>query len=263
MIAVGIASVGLRGPSLPSWSSGRDWLAGLVNDAPESGEGPGWSPPAGSELRRTTGAVRVAMAAAQEAAQACGSSRELLHPVFASSAGDAPLLGSLLDTLADPTRAVSPTQFHNSVHNAAVGYWSILNSNRSPSTSLAAADSTFAVGLLRSALECRLRRVPVLFVAFDVPFPSPLDACRPLVAPFALALVLVPDAKTGVASAELSVEAKGPETSVGRAELRVLQAHNPAARGIPLLECLARGGSSAVSIGLSEHQSLHVRIEPC
>ncbi len=41
-----------------------------------------------------------------------------------------------------------PTQFHNSVHNAVAGYWSIATKSTQPMTCLAAHDHSFAAGLL-------------------------------------------------------------------------------------------------------------------
>src|SRR3546814_15018794 len=69
--------------------------------------------------------------------------------------------------LATPERIVSPTDFHNSVHNAAAGYWGIGTGSRAPSTTLAGYDAAFALGLLESGLQVVGDRRAVLPVVFD------------------------------------------------------------------------------------------------
>src|SRR3546814_8269162 len=80
--------------------------------------------------------------------------------------------------LATPERIVSPTDFHNSVHNAAAGYWGIGTGSRAPSTTLAGYDASFALGLLEAGLQVVGDRRAVLLVVFDVPAPEPLLHAR-------------------------------------------------------------------------------------
>src|SRR3546814_20327507 len=69
--------------------------------------------------------------------------------------------------VATPERIVSPTDFHNSVHNAAAGYWGIGTGSRAPSTTLAGYDESFALGLLEAGLQVVGDRRAVLLVVFD------------------------------------------------------------------------------------------------
>ena len=48
---------------------------------------------------------------------------------------------------------LSPTRFHNSVHNAAAGYWSIATGCHQPYSALGAGRYTFANGLFAAALQ--------------------------------------------------------------------------------------------------------------
>ncbi len=59
---------------------------------------------------------------------------------------------------------MSPTQFHNSVHNAAAGYWSIAHGSRQPATCLGAHDWTWAAALLKAVAEVAATGAPVLLV---------------------------------------------------------------------------------------------------
>ena len=51
-----------------------------------------------------------------------------------------------------PNGTISPTQFHNSVHNAAAGYWHIAAGSAAPSLSVGGHDGAFAAGLLANRL---------------------------------------------------------------------------------------------------------------
>src|SRR3546814_10360262 len=76
-----------------------------------------------------------------------------LATVFAGSDADMAILQRISAALATPERIVSPTDFHNSVHNAAAGYWGIGTGSRAPSTTLAGYDASFALGLLEAGLQ--------------------------------------------------------------------------------------------------------------
>ena len=78
-----------------------------------------------------------------------GKSADLaqLATVFSSTAGDCDNSHVILETLASADRALSPTRFANSVHNAAAGYWSIATGAKAESTVLCAFDASFGAGL--------------------------------------------------------------------------------------------------------------------
>ena len=59
------------------------------------------------------------------ACRAAGCDPATLPSVFASTHGDLAITDYMCETLATDPTAVSPTKFHNSVHNAAAGYWTI------------------------------------------------------------------------------------------------------------------------------------------
>ncbi len=190
--AVGIAGIGLLGAGLPGWAASRPILSGAtpVEPAPVTPPVPSLLP--ATERRRTGPSVRLALAVAAEAVQASGLPAEDLDTVFASSNGEAQVIVAILEALHAPGGAISPTQFHNSVHNAAAGYWGIAAGSARPSVSLGGHDFVFATGLMQAVAHVTAWRAPVLFVAHDVPLPPPLTALRPGDGSFAVALVLVP-----------------------------------------------------------------------
>ena len=73
-----------------------------------------------------------------------------LATVFASSDADLAIIHRICLALTATPRLISPTDFHNSVHNAAAGYWSIAAGARAASTTISAHDGSFAAGLARS-----------------------------------------------------------------------------------------------------------------
>jgi hypothetical protein len=87
-------------------------------------------------------------------------------------------------------------------------------------------------------------------VAADLPYPQPLHAARPVPDAFGMALVLGPaDATQAVARVKLGLLPAGLSgvaptlTACTDAGLGALCRDIPAARGLPLLQSLARGGA--------------------
>ncbi|MBN3793105.1 beta-ketoacyl synthase chain length factor, partial [Burkholderia sp. Ac-20353] len=140
----------------------------------------------------------------------------------------------------------SPTRFHNSVHNAPAGYWSIATRAMATSNVLCAHDGSFAAGLLESLCQVAVDRVPCLLIAYDTDYPEPLRAMRPIIDAFGVALVLAPD-PGAAALARIDVQlTDAPATTLASPELEALRTGNPAARALPLLDALAARRSTSV-----------------
>ena len=206
-------------------------------------------PPA--ERRRCAPSVAWALAVAQEAVSHSGLEAGAFAVVFVSSDGDGDIVHRLCSALATPAAEVSPTDFHNSVHNAATGYWSIGTHSSAPSTALCAYDSSFAAGLLEAACQIATERRPVLLVAVDLPYPPPLAAHRPVQHGFACALALEPGRGLEI-SRELNGAATPPPAGLENFE------GNAAAACLPLLAALARPGDAIVRLPLGD-AALEVR----
>jgi Beta-ketoacyl synthase, N-terminal domain len=244
-LTVHVIGVGLWGPGLEGWAAGRKVLAGEVawEERPSPAPPPAILP--ATERRRTGPVVRLALTVAQEAAESSGLAPAGLRSVFASGNGDGVVVSGILEGLAaagQQPRAVSPTQFHNSVHNAAAGYWSIAHGSARPATCVGLHDNSFVAGLLKAVVEVVAEDEPVLLCAYDHPVPPPLDAKRSTIAPFGAGLVLAPDGM-GQPLARLALcHAAHPPTRPAEPRnpaLRPLMAGNPAARALPLLEAMA------------------------
>ena len=241
-LTVWINGVGLLGPGLASWTSAHDVLRGAQAHvgAPTVLPPPARLPPA--ERRRAGGAVKLALAIADEAVAQAQIDPSTLATVFTSSSGEGHNCHVLCETLATPHPVVSPTRFTNSVHNAAAGCWHIAVASRASSTSLCAFDGSFSAGLMEAATSVRLTGEPVLLVASDSPYPEPLHATRPLPDHFGTAFVLVPGpSANALAELTLTFDACAEEASAcDDPTLEALRLVIPAARALPLLGALAR-----------------------
>lgn len=203
-------------------------------------------PPA--ERRRCAPSVAWTLAVAQEAVAQSGLDAAAFAVVFASSDGDGDIVHRLCTALATPAAAVSPTDFHNSVHNAATGYWSIGAHSQAPSTAICAFDGSFSAGLLEAACQIAVEARPVLLVVVDLPYPPPLVPHRPVRHGFAAALALEPGA-----ALEISLD-DGMPSALPLGDFQ----GNAAAACLPLLAALARPGEALVRLPFGE-RALRVR----
>jgi hypothetical protein len=147
-------------------------------------------PPA--ERRRAPTTVLMALAAAEQACAQAGLAPSALPSVFASAHGDLAITDYLCRTLAESPEHLSPTKFHNSVHNAPSGYWTISTGCTHASTAMSASSHTWANGLLEAATQAMCSGGPVLLVAYDMAASGALACVTPTDAPLSVALVLAP-----------------------------------------------------------------------
>ena len=184
--------------------------------------------------------MRVALAVATAACDAAGRAAASLASVFAASGGDGDNCHAICEVLASSERFISPTRFHNSVHNAPAGYWSIAAQAMPASTSLAAYDASFGAGLLEAVVQVRASGEPRLLIAYDSAYPEPMYAKRPVPDAFAVALVLAPErSERALARLVLALGAGEPDRCID-GPLEALRTSNPAARALPLLTMLAQ-----------------------
>lgn len=234
---IGITSVGVIAPGLAGWPAARDILRGAAGyePAPLPKIVPAWLP--ARERRRATRSISLALGAAEETMATPERARSV-PAVFACSGGDTDVIDTLCCTLLAPERPVSPAQFHNSVHNAPAGYWSIAIGDLAATVSLSAYDASFGAGLLEALGLLADGAKAALLVAYDVPPPPAIWPFRPLHAPFAVGLALSADPAAG-ASLDFRLERGRPEDTMDDPGLERLRAGNPAARALPLLHALA------------------------
>jgi len=181
--------------------------------------------------------------------------------VFATCHGDTEIINNICLALAEPERSVSPTQFHNSVHNAAAGYWAIAAHSPMPSTTVCAYHASFVAGLMEAAAQLQVEARPVLLVAYDYPAPDPLAASVGAYVPFAVAMVLTPYATSQSTPLRIETVSRQPVQGMQCGELERLRVSNPAACGLPLLKVLASGTSARVILPHVNGLQLAVDVE--
>jgi hypothetical protein len=247
-----IEGVGLCGPGLDGWEASRAVLAGGVGYEPAATRVPQAALLPANERRRAVRSVNIALAAGAEAFAAAGREAAATATVFASSGGDGETIDQILNVLASPNRDISPTRFHNSVHNAPAGYWSIATGAQAPSSSLCAHDDSFAAGLLEAAAQLATEGRAVALIAYDICYPAPLSLVRPIGAAFGVALVLAPGPEAALACVELTLRPREAGTAgatvMAAPGLEALRRDTPAARCLPLLGALARGGAADITL---------------
>jgi hypothetical protein len=243
-----IKSVGIAAPGLAGWAASAPVLAGAAAylPAPEAPYAPALLPP--NERRRATASVKLAFRAAEDAVTAAAADARTLASVFSSSDADMTVLHRICDALSRTPRVISPTDFHNSVHNAASGYWSIGVGSMSPTTTVSAHDASFTAGLVEAVALARDRAADVLLVVYDAIAPQPLAAKRPLAATAGVALIVGADPAPGAAG-RLALSLEGArETPCANAALEELRVGNPALRALPLLELIAARRAGVVTV---------------
>jgi hypothetical protein len=257
---LGISGVGLYARGLRNW---RDFERLAAQGFPLRDGGFLAPEPAAipaRERRRAPLAVKLAVEVAHQACDMAGADKGAIASVFTSTMGDTDITDYLCRALVGPAKLLSPTKFHNSVHNAPSGYWSISAGNRAPSSFAGDFHHAFPAALLEAATLCASERLPVLIAAYDIANGPPFADIRAIAEPFAAALVLEPAATAARARAvEIGCASGCAEAPAPRsATLRALAAANPSAYCLPLLEALTRDRAATLRwpLGAACHLSV-------
>lgn len=248
-----ILSVGLTAPGLISFEQLKVFIA--EKKIPNTSErihkySPTFLPP--NERRRTTNTIKLALKTAEEAwfsyQEKNPNASDQIPVLFVSKDGDTFISSSLCQALSEENPMVSPTQFHNSVHNAPVGYWMIGQHNKSPASAISAGEYAVGNGLLEAFLQSQEIHKPVLVVFYDLP----VDQAIPLVEkkavvgkniPFAFAMVLEASQPTQLSDSH-AMNYPVLSFSVGQEMMESKYECNPykgvpAAEGYPLVKAMA------------------------
>lgn len=264
MTDIYVHGIGLCAPGMSTWLKGAAILRG--DKLYEKTELPEFTlnllrP---NERRRTTALIKLALHVAERAMENCVISADSLGSVFASSEGDIEVVDKICETLTLPERPVSPTLFHNSVHNAPAGYWAIATCSHLASVSMSTGPGSYAGGLLEAAGLCAVEQIPTLLVSYDLPAPHSLKQVIPIHETFASALVLGSEANAhSVAKLQLKLSAALDQTRLTDTGVEALRLSNPAAHALPLLKAIACKHPQTVVLPYMDGQNLSVTCTPC
>lgn len=249
-----------------AWSrhiQNRDQLrAGL-----EGGDWPEASPPAPSLLkpairRRAPLSVKMAVDVMQQACESSGFEPGRMAIVYSSSFGDMDLTDKICSTLNTDPAQTSPTHFHNSVHNAATGYWTIATGVQQPANAISACGQPPAVSLLDAAVQAIFENTPVLLVSGEVEPPGPLGFTTTKRAPFAAAMILAPVGfgERPLATLELSLEEGGTQP-LQDDRLPDRLGSEPDACLLNLLTAIPCAGEPAADLRIALSKTLHLAVK--
>jgi hypothetical protein len=249
-----IEGIGWISPGVADWSTARDALRegtalALVGAATAM---PARLP--ASERRRAPEIVQLACDAAGQACEMSGHDAADLPCVFATMHGDHAITENMCLTLAANPLDLSPTRFHNSVLNAAAGYWTVATQCHEASNAVSASGASFAAGLFEAAVEAHADGKPTLFVAYDARAVGALAETMRLDTSYGIALVLNPE-RTPRALATLRLRHDGHTDSPSPPSLGT-----PFEATLPLFEAIARGRGAEVRIASGRGTALAIEV---
>ena len=238
-LRVWVEGVGLWSPQLADFAALGRVLDGSMPTPPPARPAAARLPP--NERRRAPESVLLAVEVAEQALAMSTRDAATLACVFASSHGDQPITDYMCSTLARAPAELSPIRFHNSVHNAPVGYWTIASGCHAASTAIAAQGASFGAGLLEAASQVLAAGCAVLLVCSDTADGGAVDEITGCELAFGCALVLAPAAgPSSIAALDLRLRAEPVETPLPE-PLAGWRRGNPSAVSLALLSLLSRG----------------------
>lgn len=256
-----ITGVGFWSTRLPDWEFTRAVMRGEAALAENEQSRPTPALLAPNERRRAPDTVALAIEAASQACRAANCEPSEVRSVFASTYGDLAISDYLCATLAATPTLLSPTKFHNSVHNAAAGYWTIGTRSRAAYTAISAGADTFAAGLLEAATQLICDEGPVLYVCYDIETQGPLATMISSRGLLAAALVLDTATTQGCTTIDLQVlSGEAIETKLHSTTVANYLRHNALANAIPFFEAIAAGGRQAIDLPLGSDCTLRTSL---
>ncbi len=256
-----VDGVAFWAPPIPGWEVARAVLRGESEARAQPAPRPTPGILAPTERRRAPDTVAIALEVAMSACESAGADPRELASVFACTEGDTSISDYMSETLARTPTLISPTRFHNSVHNAAAGYWSIGTGCTRPYTSISAHRETFGEGLLEALVQAEASGRATMLVAYDIESRGPLATMAPSKGIVGAGLVVAPTA--GDRSKARIRWRTLPGTERTRVEPRnaELVAGNAMAHCLPFFEAMAVEQDRAVLLGLSPSLSLEIHFD--
>ena len=215
-----------------------------------------------NERRRAPLPVRLAIESSWQACQNAEQDPAALGCVFVSGLGDTQLTDYMCRVLAGDNKALSPTKFHNSVHNAAAGYWTISTGCMQAANSIAGYEESVPLTLMEALIQADAEQRPVLMTFYDAPVSAVLKSILKNEYAFSISLIITPSSlspagtkrfRAGVTQHSVS----WPPRSWGET-LDECYSTNPVARVLPLAEMFCEASAEPLSLPLSDGCSLHI-----
>lgn len=212
-----------------------------------------------NERRRAPLSVRLAVETSWQATENIGVSPQNLASVFVSGYGDTNLTDYMCKALASENKLLSPTKFHNSVHNAPAGYWTISTGAMRAANSVAGCGHSVSIALMEAFIQCQVENAPVLITFYDAPVAAIMRPVLDNAQAFAGSLIIYPTSSSRdglTVTATLSSETvEWPSLRTTNTYLQQLYDKNPAAKLLCLFEKLYAPAPSSAPICLPLNHS--------
>ena len=214
------------------------------------------------ERRRAPLSVKMAIEVMDQACRMSTLVPSEVATVFASVNGDVEITDYLCRTLDTAPRTVSPTRFHNSVHNAPIGNWAIATHCKLPANAMSAYLHTTSMAFLEGAIQSLEENMPVLVCVQELAAP---DAIKPICdseQPISTAVLLAPPGYCGEELASVRFDVRN-ERSVDPNAPQILGVDwsgNLGAKFLPLLAALTTPGCTELRLPISASSSLSLAI---
>ena len=259
-LQVHVEGIGLWSPAWGDFAALKAQLEGLPVDAPAARPAAATLP--ANERRRAPESVLLAVEVAGQAVAMSGRAASELPCVFSSAYGDQLISDYMCATLASAPAELSPTRFHNSVHNAPAGYWTIATGCQALSSAISAGRATFGAGLLEAATLSLAEQRAVLLVCSDIAGTGPVGEMSATGSSFGFALVLSPTVSSGtLASLAIELEPHADHPLRPAPATGEWYETNPiAASAWPLMQNLATGHGDC-TLAAAETLALRVVLE--
>jgi len=236
-----IAGIGYWSNGLPDWPAARAFAASgaLPTDATAK---PAPQLLAPNERRRAPPSVLVALEVALAACRDADIAPDTLPSVFTSTHGDLGITDYMCATMAHTPTELSPTKFHNSVHNAAAGYWTIGAGCMRTATAISAHRASFAQGLVEAMVQLATDSEAVLLVGYDTSASGLLGTVTRSEGLLGAALVLTRDGR----GPRLAARFDDGDAIAGAGPLATRAQDNAMAPMLPLFDALAAGENTVI-----------------
>jgi len=262
MLSVYLQAIGILAPGMADWNEACDVLIHPDKYSPIPVAKKLQTILPANESRRATRVTQLALHAAQQAMTQASHSHCL--QIFSCSNGDLSTFHQISQALAMAGRPVSPIRFHNSVHNAPAGYWSIATRSQTASTSITAYSDSFSAGLLEAAVQLNAsdntQNRDCVLVCYDEIPPVPFQAQMPITEEFSCALRLSQNAENALCKMDISIgNGTRSLTQLSSPGLEQLRQANPQAIILPLLDAIAHQRQGEITLAYFE-QGLDVQL---
>lgn len=260
-LSFSILGVGAWGPRFRNWQDLQDIMAGkALEDDGAKGPKPEVIP--ANERRRAPLPVRLAVEASSQACAMAGIDASELASVFVSGLGDTQLTDYMCKVLAGDNKALSPTKFHNSVHNAAAGYWTISTNCMQAANSVAGFNESVSLTIMEAVVQAHAQQRPLLLTFYDAPSSPILKELLANEQSFAVSIIITPKTEGLAQTLNANVNEQSVEWPVmGHLsdELAECYQKNPCAKILPVLQFLT-GERTALSMPLSADTALNLTL---